>query len=129
MNLMRREKIKKFIIVASILLIIVLATFFHFEIHFENALTNLPDANFGVRISIWRYIFEPVLGILLFFNRSIYPLKELPLALIWITILYLLFGVIQAYKKRDGSKNVLIKKLSNIPLLLGICFSIFALIM
>ncbi|WP_339840049.1 PHP domain-containing protein [uncultured Maribacter sp.] len=126
---MRREKIEKFIVVASILLIIVLATFFHFEIHFENALTNIPDANFGVRISIWRYIFEPVLGILLFFNRSIYPLKELPFALIWIIILYLLFGVIQAYKKRDGSKNVLIKKLSNIPLLLGICFSIFVLIL
>ncbi|HDZ06739.1 hypothetical protein LCGC14_0292680 [marine sediment metagenome] len=126
---MRRDKIEKLIIVASILLIIILATFFHFEIEFENTLTNLSDENFGVDISIWRYIFEPFLGVLLFFNRTLYPLEELPLALIWIIILYVLCCVIQAYSKKDGSKIVLLKKLSNLPLLLGICFSIFVLIL
>lgn len=126
---MRREKIKRYITVISIFLIIVLASFFHFEIHFENTLTNIPESNFGVHISIWRYIFEPVLGILLFFNRSLYPLKELPLALMWVLIIYLFLGFKLVFEKKEGRKKVFLKKLSNIPLLLGICFSIFALIL
>ena len=126
---MGREKIKKLIVVGPILLIIVLATFFHFEVHYENTLTNIPETDFGVYISIWRYIFEPVLGPLLFYNRSIYALSELPLAFLWGVFIYLFVGGIRMYKKRDNKKKRLWSKLANIPLILGICFSVFVFIL
>jgi len=120
-------KNKYFITGVFLLLIVVLAVFFHFEIHFENALTNSPEAGFGVHISIWRYIFEPILGPLLFYNRSINPLTELPMALMWGTLIYLLVELVPAFKYRKTRKKSILKKLANIPLVLGICFSIFAL--
>lgn len=126
---MGREKIKKLIVVVPFLFIIVLATFFHFEVHYENALTNLPETDFGVYISIWRYIFEPVLGPLLFYNRSIYALSELPLAFLWGVFGYLLLGVIRVCRKKDNKKKRLWNKLANIPLILGICFSVFVFIL
>ncbi|MUH34657.1 hypothetical protein D9O36_02280 [Zobellia amurskyensis] len=126
---MRRGKIEKLITITSILLIGILAMFFHFEIHFENTLTKLPESDFEVNISIWRYLFEPFLGPLIFFNRAIYALKELPLALIWFTFIYLFIDLILVYINGDGRREMLLKKLSNLPLLLGICFSIFVLIL
>jgi hypothetical protein len=126
---METLKNKHFVAGVFIFLVLVLAVFFHFEIHFENALTNLPEADYGVHISTWRYIFEPILGPLLFYNRSINPLTELPLALLWLCVLYVLISIIRVYKYRNDRKEALLKKLANIPLVLGIGFSIFVVIL
>ena len=112
-----------------IVLILVLAIAFHYEIHFENALTLLPAADFGVKISFWRIVFEPFLGPLLFFNRSLYALRELPLALLWLLILYLIWIGIKIFKNRGKRKMLVLNQLLSLPLLLGICFSIFVLIL
>ncbi|MGB5554054.1 MAG: hypothetical protein WBM83_05285 [Flavobacteriaceae bacterium] len=122
---MGKGKTEIYIIAACILFIVVLATFFHFEVHYENVLANLPEPEFGVQISVWRIVFEPVIGLLLFFNRSIYALKELPLALLWAAIFYFLFSLRHVVTTGEVRKKVLLKKVANIPLILGICFSIF----
>src|SRR5690606_838433 len=126
---MKGVKIEKFASIVPIVFIVVLAFIFHFGIHFENALTLQLASDFGVRISIWRIIFEPVLGPLLFLNRSLYALREVPLALLWLLILYLVWVVIRVFKHKESSKSFAFNQLANFPLLIGICFSIFVLIL
>ena len=116
-------------IVVFILCIIFLTTFFHFQVYFENVLTFAPESDYGLKISIWRIIFEPILGLLLYFNRSIYALEELPLALLWVVIFYIGFSLIKIFKERTERKKILFKKLASLPLLLGVCFAIFVLIL
>ena len=89
---MRKIKmIKGYILPAWMMLIVILALVFPFKIFIEDALSLEVMTEFGIEISIWRIIFEPVLGPLLFFNRSLYALQELPFVLIWIFILFLIF--------------------------------------
>ncbi len=54
------------ILAASSILIIIVATLFHYPIHIENAITNSLVPEFGISISLWRIIFEPFVGLLLF---------------------------------------------------------------
>lgn len=117
------------VVVFSILCIIYLASFFHFQIHFENALTLLPEPDYGFKISIWRIIFEPIIGLLLFFNRSIYPLEELPIAFLWILFFYVGFSAISILSKTANRRKLWVKNATNLPLLLGCCLAIFILIL
>src|SRR5690606_6725346 len=116
-------------ILAFIVIILVLAFAFPHQMHFENALTLLPAVYFGVKIFFWRIVFEPFLGPLLFFNRSLYALRELPLALLWLLTLYLIWICIKIFRNKDKRKRLVLNQLANLPLLLGICFSIFVLIL
>tara|TARA_R110002167_G_scaffold49412_21_gene144767 strand:- start:1426 stop:2868 length:1443 start_codon:yes stop_codon:yes gene_type:complete len=126
---MKRVKIQKIAVLVPILYIAVMATLFHFDVYYEDALTRLPAAEFGVKIDIWRVIFEPLLGPLLFFNRSLYALKELPMVFFWILIFYLIVVSIKIYKDGSNRRRSTLIKMANLPLLLGICFSIFVLIL
>ncbi|RTE52693.1 PHP domain-containing protein [Arenibacter aquaticus] len=123
--------VKKYIVVLPLAVIAILATIFQYPVHIINALTLESVPGYGVQISIVRVIFEPVLGVLLYLNRSLYPLQELPIALGWIVTFYVLYGL---YKVRstisDGqrSRRVLLF-LGNLPLLIGICFAIFVVIL
>ncbi|WP_273276122.1 PHP domain-containing protein [Maribacter polysiphoniae] len=124
---MKRGMINKYGVAVLLVLIITLSVVFRFEIYFENALTGLPESDFEVGVSIWRIILEPILGPLLFFNRSIYALRELPMLFLWVLIIYLVFSGIFG---RDGFKKKKIgNALVNVLLLAGICFSMFALIL
>ncbi|MCG2460435.1 hypothetical protein K8352_06725 [Flavobacteriaceae bacterium F89] len=126
---MKKGKFKHITTVAPLVFILVLATAFHYEVHLTNALTSLPATDFGVKVPFWRIFFEPFLGPLLFFNRSIYALKELPLALLWLLIFYLAWVGVRIFRKGEQRKTLLLNQLANVPLLLGICFSIFVLIL
>ncbi|MBD0776772.1 PHP domain-containing protein [Maribacter sp. ANRC-HE7] len=124
---MKGDRIKKYGIGVLLVLIVALAVVFHFEIYFENALTGLPETDFGVGISNWRILFEPFLGPLLFLNRSIYALRELPMVFLWVLIVYLVFSGI--FGREGFRKKKIGNVLLNVLLMLGICFSIFVLIL
>lgn len=120
---------KRFAVVFPILFIVLLATLFHFEIHFENALTELPEIDFGIKISVWRTIFEPFFGPLLFFNRTLYAIEEIPLALLWALIFYMVFASIEIFRAKGKRTKVVLGKISNLPMLVGIGFAIFVFIL
>lgn len=126
---MKKGKFKLTITAVLVVLILVLAKVFHYEVHFENALTTQPVTDFGVHIPFWRIVFEPFLGPLLFFNRSIYALKELPLALLWLLIFYFAWVGVRIFRNKGSRKSLIFAQLANLPLLLGMCFSIFVLIL
>lgn len=126
---MVRIRIQKYSVIIAILCIVFLSTFFHFQVFFENVLTLAPEADYGLKISIWRIVFEPILGLLLYFNRSIYALEELPMAGLWILIFYIGFNLVKIFRKRSERKGKALKMIANLPLLIGSCFAVFVLIL
>ncbi|MEO9894244.1 PHP domain-containing protein [Aurantibacter sp.] len=126
---MDKIRMQRLGVVIVILSIVLLATIFHFPIHFENALTLLPEADFDVKIAFWRVFFEPFLGLILFLNRSLYVLEELPYALMWLLIAYLVYCMIKFFGNSVNRKKFIIYKIVNVPIVLGICFAIFVLIL
>lgn len=126
---MKSATFQKFAVFFLIFLIFLIATSFHFQIHFEDVLKQVPATEYGVNISIWRIMFEPVIGPLLFLNRSLYALEELPLALLWIVIFYGIYSLAGIFKVQHNRKKNSLEKLSNIPLIFGICFAFFVLVL
>jgi len=123
--------LKKSFVVIPLIAIAVLALFFHWDLQIIDALTLESLPNYGVKIHTWRILFEPVLGLLLYFNRSIYPLQELPIALLWIVIFYIGVGLFKVFKVPPGvvRRQRVLRLLGNLPLLIGICFSVFIVIL
>lgn len=126
---MKSATFQRFAVFFLISLILLIATSFHFQIHFEDVLTQVPATDYGVNISIWRIIFEPVIGPLLFLNRSLYVLEELPLALLWLVIFYGIYSLVRIFKVQHNRKKNSLEKLTNLPLLFGICFAFFVLVL
>ncbi|MRI01208.1 PHP domain-containing protein [Kriegella sp. EG-1] len=126
---MNKIRIQNFVVVIMILIIVLLATIFHFPIHFENALTLQPELDYEIKISIWRIVFEPFLGPSLYLNRSLYVLEELPLALVWLIITYLIYSAIQLFQNGNNRKKKILQKIVNMPIIFGICFTIFVVIL
>lgn len=126
---MKSTSIQKLAVAVPILCIVILASFFHFQVYFENVLTHTSETDYGLKMSIWRVVFEPILGLLLYFNRSIYALEELPLALLWILIFYIGFSLIKIFREQSERKSMIWKKVADFPLMIGGCFAIFVLIL
>lgn len=84
--------------------IVVLATVFHYPIQIVDALTSEPVTDFGINISIWRIIFEPVLGPLLFYLRADQPLLEYTVLLFWIIALTLIIRLSRIILKIDNRR-------------------------
>ncbi len=125
----KRTRTQNFVFALVILSIILLSTVFHFPVHFENALLQSPATEYAVEISVWRIIFEPILGPLLYLNRSLYALREVPLTLFWGLTWYVALSVAQIYRKTGSRKGVAYKKLADLPSLIGLCFTIFIVIL
>ena len=118
---------------ASTLFIICIAAislFFHFPIHIADAITLEAQPEYEIHISLWRILFEPILGILLFFNRSLYALAEIQVLLYWILALYIIYCLIKAILIPDAQsrKKFIFRQLANIPIVIGLWFAIFAVI-
>ena len=124
-----KNKAQKFA-AAVIVLIILIAVFFHYPITIVNALTldSLPE--FGIHIPVWRVVFEPFLGILLFFNQSFYTIPEMVMLLIWILAIYLIYSIIKFLLFRESSlrKSFVLRQLVHLPIVIGIWFALFVLI-
>jgi hypothetical protein len=112
---------------ALIAAIVVTATLFHFPITIVNAVTGAQVPEFGIHVSGWRILFEPLLGILLYFNQSFYAIKEFALLLLWILAIVLIYSTLHAIRiKEEKCRNsFLFNQLFNLLLLVGIWFSFF----
>ncbi|MCM4168598.1 hypothetical protein KCTC52924_02176 [Arenibacter antarcticus] len=109
----------------------VIVLFFPYQIAIIDALTVQPLAEYGIHIHFWRIVFEPFLGPLLYFNRAINPLQELPIAVMWILVLYLVYGLMQLKPLQSIllRRKKLLRILGNLPLLVGIGFGIFVILL
>jgi len=83
--------------------IVILAIVFHYPIRIIDALTSEPIPDFGINISVWRIIFEPVIGVLLFYLRADQPLLEFIILLIWIISLSLVISFIPILITKDSN--------------------------
>jgi len=119
-------KINKGIIPLAIISIIAMIAFiFPYQVHIENALTLKQETNFDLQISLVRIIFEPILGLLLYFNRSFYALDEIIQLLYWVFAFFalnLLFKKLRL-KEKNQFKSYFKKQLILLPVLIGCWFS------
>lgn len=113
--------------------IIMLALAFHYPIQIVDALGSEPVPGFEVKISIWRVIFEPFIGLLLFYLRADQPFLEFTVLLIWIISGLLIIPVVSTLLKKGGRALSMIKHkflvwLKNIPLIFSIWSGLLLLI-
>ncbi|MCK0189757.1 PHP domain-containing protein [Arenibacter sp. F20364] len=123
--------LKKSFVAIPIFFITVLALFFHLDILIIDALTLDAVPGYAIHIPVLRILFEPILGLLLYLNRSIYPLEELPISLLWILVFYIGLSLTKVFTVAADAyrKQTLLRFLGNLPLLIGICFSVFVVIL
>ncbi|MDT7828804.1 PHP domain-containing protein [Pricia sp. S334] len=126
---MNRTKKQNLFLALVMLSIIILSTVFQFKVHFEDALLQSPAPGYKVDISIWRIIFEPILGPLLYLNRSLYVLEELPLALFWGFIFYVGYSAVKKFRGSRFRRDMLYRQLANLPLIIGLCFALFVVVL
>ncbi|MEN8122666.1 MAG: hypothetical protein ABFS35_20160 [Bacteroidota bacterium] len=113
------------------LTIAAISIFFHYPVQIIDALTleALPDYDF--HIPIWKILFEPILGILLFFNRGLFAIDELFLSLYWALIIFISYSILKAVLTKDSSlrKKFFLNQLVNLPFVIGLWFTIFVIIL
>ncbi len=128
MNINQKKFIRLSIIKAAVIALIPLL--FHYPIQFIDAVSNKPLSECGVAISAWRVIFEPFVGLLLFFNRALYALDEFPMTLIWALIIFTAYTLIKLFSIEKSAKGkYALSQLANLPLLLGLWFTVFVIML
>jgi len=120
-------------ILVFFILIVILATAFHYPIQIIDALTSEAVNGFGIHIPKTKMLFEPIVGPLLFYLRADQPLNELFVLMIWTMVGLLIFTILKSfrvvYKKKlltIGSQ--LLVWLAKIPLLIIIWLAILLVI-
>ncbi len=121
-------KNKIFTVSTFILLIIIISVFFHYSIHIEDALTLEKVNQFGISIPFVRILFEPFIGLLLFFNRVLYTIDEIIYTLHWAILIFLIYSLIKIFLLKNKRKEFIISQILNFPLLIGIWFTLFVII-
>jgi hypothetical protein len=123
---------KKYLIfpIVILLLIAFISLFFHYPVYIENALTLQPEPDFEIEVSWLRIIFEPVLGVLLWFNRAFYALSEIMVLLYWVLGLFVIYTLVQSFrlKGRNQVKRFLVSQLLNLLVLVGLWFAVFVIL-
>ncbi len=124
------KKVQKYLPAVLITAIILMSVLFHYSIHIENALTleSLPE--FGISISIWRILFEPVLGLLLFYNGSFHAITELRYLLNWVLLIFIVYTLIKTIlvKEKHIRNTFIIRQLVVIPIIIGLWFTVFVIL-
>ncbi len=114
--------------IVTIVVIALITIIFHYTPHIIDALTREPVPEYGIRISIWRVLFEPILGVMLYLNRSLYPLDEIVYFLLWLLIFMAIYGVYNTLTSK-GSKGAMTgRQLANFPIIVGLMFTFFVLL-
>ncbi len=88
-------------------LVVIPALFFPYHVHIENVLTGQPAEQFGVRISPWRVVLEPLVGPMLFAQRGDQPMVEMAVALLWLLAGILTLGVLNMWRQKNGLASAL----------------------
>ena len=112
---------------ALIAAIIFVSLLFHYPIQIVDALTLETMPEFGIHISVWRILFEPFLGILLFFNRALYPITEFRFVLYWALAIFIIYSIVKSFrlKNRQQRKSFIVRQLVNLPIIGGLWFTVF----
>jgi len=107
--------------------IAVVSVAFHYPVQIIYALTLKPVPGFDVKVHLWRILFEPFFGPLLFLNRGLYAIDEMLLSVWWVVILFLLYSIYRYFKFKDASKRkkFLLSQLVNLPIAIGLWFTYF----
>jgi len=111
-----------------IILIIIISQLFHYSIHIEDAITLEVLPEYGIKISIWRVLFEPIIGILLFLNRMLYSIDELLVTLYWVVLLFSLYTIGKYFLLKEEKKKFIVSQLITLPIVIGIWFTVFVII-
>ena len=103
---------------------VILSTLFHKPIEIIDGLTSEPVFGFGIHVSIWRILFEPFTGPLLFYLRADQPLVEFAILFLWIIVLFLIFTLLRLFlpsKKVQENPNTrgLLLWLKSLPLIVA----------
>ncbi len=119
-----------FLSLLALLLIALMAFVFHYPVHIENALTHQAEPGFEIQATGWRTVFEPFLGVLLYFNRAFYAIEELSFVLLWLIGLWVAYTLVRSLKCRNKYqvRLLLIRQLLNLLILTGSWFALFALL-
>lgn len=119
-----------FVALALSVFVALTAVLFHYPVHIQNALTMQPEPGFDVHVSGWRTIFEPFLGVLLYFNRAFYAVEEFIVLLYWLVGLFVVFVLVRSFSLKDKKqlKPFLAGRLISLIILIGLWFAVFMLI-
>ena len=109
----------------AVVILIPLSAPYHVRIIDALSLQKVPG--YGVHIPFYRILFEPFLGLLLYFNRSLYALTEVPLAMGWLFAAYLVWMVWRglAMKDRLYRKRWFGGRIADIPIAGGLLLTLF----
>lgn len=107
-----------------VLLIIMLASIFHYPIRIVDAITSETAAGFDVHVSLWRILFEPVIGPLLFYLRADQPLVEFLVLMVWVMAIILASSLLPCLKNKSVAKLTAIRTgilrwLAKLPIILN----------
>jgi len=120
---------KSQIVFSSVLIaaIIFVSLLFHYPIEIVNALTLETMPEFGIHISVWRILFEPFLGVLLFFNQALYPITEFRFVLYWALAIFIIYSIAKSFglKEKQQRKSFIVRQLVNLPIIAGLWFTVF----
>lgn len=126
---MKRQQnpFKKSVIFFALFLVIIagISVLWHYPVTIVDALTSEDVPGFGIHIPAIRIVFEPFLGLPFYFNRSLYPLSEVPLALVWVFIVFLMIRLGRHVTNRGKRIRTL---LADLLLKAGLLFIIFVLL-
>ena len=111
-----------------IISIIILSTFFHYTIYIEDALTLQSLHEYGISISIWRIFTEPITGLLLYFNRMLYSIDELTITSAGSIFVFICYSIIKTLMIKGNKKKFIISQIINLPLIFGLAFTVFVII-
>ena len=114
-----------------IAIIVLISRCYHFKIHIIDMLSLSMVPDFDVAISIERILFEPFLGLILFFNRAYYGISEMVYLLLWIIGIFIAYSIIRSILSRDSNSFIkkIISIILNTPIVTGLCFVLFLLML
>ena len=75
----------------------ILSMLFHQPLQIIDALSSEPVPGFGIHISVWRMLFEPFTGPLLFYLRADQALLEFAILFLWIIVFSLLPALLRFF--------------------------------
>jgi DNA polymerase III, alpha subunit len=114
-----------FVLSGCILAIVFVSIAFPYPVTIQNALTLKPEPGFDIVSSVWRVIFEPFLGLLLYFNRAFYAIEEFTAVLYWIITVFVVATIVRSFKFKSDIKRFFISQVFNLLILVGVWFALF----
>lgn len=110
--------------------IVLISIAFPYPIHIADALTLEVLPEYDIHVSIWRYLFEPALGVILFFNRASYAVAEFPFVLVWVLAIFIFYGLVKSIViiDKQAKKRFIIRQVVNLPMVIGLWFTVFVIL-